>query len=148
MTKWQQAVDQLVKESGVTVRQWRNHDSGAAYCEDDDWGVEIPIPKGPVTFCTAAHEIGHQLMHRKERRAVKEPRWVEEVEAWEYALVQLERFELPGYDRAMRSVVKSIDYAFGKARRRGVPLEVIEEKFPEWIERIRVAALAKAKEAT
>lgn len=133
MTKWQQAVDQLIKESGVTVRRWRNSNSGVAYTGADDWGIEIPVPKGPVTFCTAAHEIGHQLKHRKNGHT---PRWVEEVEAWEYALEMLERFELSGYDRALKAVVREIDYAFGKALRRGVTIDVIDQRFPEWVERI------------
>ena len=133
MTKWQQAVDQLVQESGVTIRRWRNTNSGVAYTGAKDWGVEIPVPKGPVTFCTAAHEIGHQMLHRNNG---KTPRWVEEVEAWEYALNALDRFQLPGYERALKSATKAIRHSFNKARRRGVTLETIEARFPEWIDRI------------
>lgn len=140
MTKWQQAVDQLIKESGVTVCRWRNSISGVAYTGDDDWGVEIPIPKGPVSFCIAAHEIGHQLKHR---RNGKTPRWVEEVEAWEFALTQLERFELPGYNRALKAATSRLDYSFSKAVRRGVPLAAISNRFPEWMERIQQIADSK-----
>ena len=144
MTKWQLAVDQLIKESGVTVRRWRNSNSGVAYCQSADWGIEIPVPKGPVTFCVGAHEIGHQLKHRKNG---KTPRWVEEVEAWEYALAQLDRFELPDKaERAMKHVVGHLDYAFGKALRRGVTLETINSRFPEWIERIWQATRNEAYE--
>lgn len=133
MTKWQKAVDVLIKESGVTVRRWRNSRSGVAYCGADDWGIEIPVPKGPVSFAIGAHEIGHQLKHRKNG---KTPRWIEEVEAWEYALAMLERFGLPGYEKALKRATRDIDYAFGKAFRRGVALETIHARFPEWIERL------------
>lgn len=136
MTKWQQAVDQLIKESGVTVRRWRNTNSGVAYTGADDWGVEIPIPKGPVTFCMAAHEIGHQLKHRGNG---KTPRWVEEVEAWEYALAMLERFELPGRPRAVKRATRGVDYAFRKALKRGVPLQAIIDRFPDWVDEVRRA---------
>ncbi len=132
MTKWQDAVDQMIKESGVTVRRWRNTLSGRAFCGSDDWGVEIPVPKGPVSFAIAAHEIGHQLKHRKGQR----PRWVEEVEAWEYALEQLARFELPGYNKVLRRATNSIDHAFHKAMRRGVALEKIAAQCPVWVERV------------
>lgn len=146
MTKWQQAVDQLIKESGVTVRRWRNSNSGVAYTGADDWGVEIPVPKGPVTFCTAAHEIGHQIKHR---RNGKTPRWVEEVEAWEYALEQMERFELPDKaGRAMIAATKQIDYSFGKAFRRGVSIKDINDRFPEWVKRIFLSTRNEAYEVT
>lgn len=137
MTKWQQAANQLIKESGVTVRKWRNTNSGVAYTGAKDWGIEAPVPKGPVTFCTFAHEVAHQLFHRKNG---KTPRWIEEVEAWEYALASLKRFELPGHDRALRATVREIDYVFGKAVRRGVKLETIKARFPEWVERIEATA--------
>jgi hypothetical protein len=146
MNKWQAAVDQLIKESGVTVRRWRKHNSGVAYTGANDWGVEIPVPKGPVSFCIAAHEIGHQVKHRKNGRT---PRWVEEVEAWEYALAMLERFELPDKaGRATRTATKSLDYSFGKAFRRGVSIEVIRARFPEWMERIEQTLATRHTEVT
>ena len=133
MTKWQRAVDQLIKETGVTVRRWRKSRSGVAYTGSDDWGIEIPDPKGPVSFCIAAHEIGHQIKHRRNGT----PRWIEEVEAWEYALAMLERFGLPDEaGRAMKRATRSLDYSFGKAFRRGVSNATINERYPEWIERL------------
>jgi hypothetical protein len=125
------------------VRRWRNNNSGVAFTGADDWGIEIPVPKGPVSFCIAAHEIGHQTRHR---RNGKTPRWVEEVEAWEYALEMLERFELPGYKRALKAATRQIDYAFGKALRRGVSMEAISSRFPEWVERIWQATRNEAYE--
>lgn len=131
--KYQQAVDQLILESGVTVRRWRSTNSGVAYTGAKDWGVEIPVPKGPITFCIAAHEIGHQINHRNNG---KTPRWVEETEAWEYALAMLERFELPGRERVIVAITKRLHYSFGKAVRRGVSISVIIERYPDWTERI------------
>jgi hypothetical protein len=111
------AGNQLVKESGVNVRKWRNNTTGVAYTKADDWGIESPRPVGPVSFGVFAHEVGHQMLHRHNSK----PRWLEEIEAWEYALEQFDRFELPGKDKCKEDARKSLLYAAKKAERRASP---------------------------
>lgn len=104
----------LLAESGCIVRKWRSGRTGCADTSSDAWEIEVPRPTGPVSFGVAAHEVGHQLLHRTGSL----PRWLEEVEAEEFALAQFDRFGLPGRDRYARNVVGHLGYAFAKALRR------------------------------
>src|SRR5262245_38881114 len=93
----------LVRESGVTIRlPYRKATTGRAYTSSKDWGIATPDPRGPVSFVTFAHEVGHQLLHRTGKR----PRWQEEGEAWDYALKQFNRFALPGQEKAFLDAEK------------------------------------------
>lgn len=121
----------LLMESGCTVRKWRTKTTGTAYVRDRDWGIEAPRPRGPISFATFAHEIGHQMLHRGGSR----PRWLEELEAWEYALAQFDRFNLPGKDKAQTDAAKCLVYAAAKAERRASPetARLILDTFPSWV---------------
>ena len=126
------AAEALLRESGCIVRRWRSRSTGIAYTESVEWEIEVPEPRGPVSFATFAHEVGHQMLHRRNSK----PRWREELEAWEYALAQFERFGLPGEDRARADAAKSLARAAEKAvrrSRRGSDLaREILLVFPEW----------------
>jgi len=139
---YRSALATLLAESGCTVRVWRKTNSGLAYYRDDDWGIEIPPPNGPVAFAVAAHEIGHQLLHRTGHAA----RWLEEVEAEEFALAQFDRFNLPGLEQARRRAAKHLVYAAAKAerrapdeRRRGSLAARIRARFPAWVYEMEVS---------
>lgn len=125
------AAEKLLVRSGCTVRRWRTSMSGRAFTGAKDWGIEVPRPRGPVSFGTFAHEIGHQMLHRGTRRQ----RWLEELEAWEYALAQFDRFDLPGKERAQAYAAKSLVYAAAKANRRCSPetAQEILDRFPDWV---------------
>jgi hypothetical protein len=127
---YEEAAATLLAESGCHVRKWR-HAGGVAYTDDDDWGIEAPRPRGAVSFGVFAHEVAHQLLHRSGSR----PRWLEEVEAWEYALAQFVRFELSGALQAREHAAKSLAYASRKAVRRGANRELINERMPAWVPR-------------
>lgn len=114
---YERAADELLRESGCVVRRWRSSTTGVAFTREEDWGIEAPEPRGPVSFATFAHEIAHQVLHRRNSA----PRWLEEIEAWEYALAQFERFELRGVERARADAVKCLLYAARKASRRCSP---------------------------
>lgn len=125
------AAETLLKESGCTVRKWRTRNTGRAFTRAADWGIEVPEPRGPLSFGTFAHEIGHQMLHREGTRQ----RWLEELEAWEYALAQFERFNLPGFDKSQFDAAKCLVYAAAKANRRCSP-EVaarILDRMPSWV---------------
>lgn len=122
----------LLRETGCTVRRFRKSNTGIAYTNDDDWGIEVPTPRGPISFGTFAHEVGHQVLHRHGAR----PRWLEELEAWEYALAQFERFQLPGVDQARDDAAKSLVYAAVKAHRRQLSAEnlaLMLARYPDWV---------------
>lgn len=116
-TDYSRAALELLKESGCTVHRWRSALTGVAFCESPEWLIEAPEPTTALRFAVFAHEVGHQMLHRGSRM----PRWLEEVQAWEYSLDQFKRFELPeievAYTRARRSLTRS----FTKAIRAGVP---------------------------
>jgi hypothetical protein len=124
-----EALDILLRESGCTVRRWRKTNHGIAYTHDDDWGIEIPPARGPVSFAVGCHEIGHQLMHRFNAL----PRWLEEIEAEEFALAQFERFELVGVEQARANMAKHLRYAASKAVRRGASALPILTRYPDWV---------------
>lgn len=127
------AFAQLLKESGCTVRRYRENTlTGVAFTNDDDWGIEVPRPTTARRFGTCAHEIGHQMLHRHNSK----PRWLEEWEAWDYALKQFVRFDLPGAEAAMKDAAKCLRYAAKKANRRikkPETAQAILDTFPEWV---------------
>ena len=129
---YQDAADVLLRETGCTVRKWRQNTTGTAYTKSDDWGIESPRPRGPLSFAVFAHEVGHQLLHRHNSA----PRWLEEIEAWEYALEQFDRFELDGKDDAQTRGAKSLRYAAHKASQRCSPATAyaILERMPLWVD--------------
>lgn len=126
----------LLRESGCTVRKWRSNLTGCAYTRDPDWGIVSPKPTTAAAFSVFAHEVGHQMLHR----VGSLPRWLEEVQAWEYALDAFDRFGLPGREDVERRAERSIGYAFGKAMRRGLPASKLyaNEESRWWAERIGV----------
>ena len=137
MSKWQAAADTLLRESGASVTKYRRSMSGVAFTgplteRGSKVEIEAPEPKGPISFAIFAHEIGHQVLHRDNGRT---PRWKEEVEAWEFALKAVQRFDLPGYERVEARAARSIAYAFRKARRRGVEVDTIKNAYPVWWKR-------------
>lgn len=126
------AAQQLLKESGCTVRRYRERTlTGVAYTSDDDWGIEVPRPTTARRFATFAHEVGHQMLHRHNSK----PRWLEEWEAWDYALKQFARFDLPGVEDALKDAAKCLRYAARKAERRAKPetAQAILDTFPRWV---------------
>jgi hypothetical protein len=123
------AAGALIIASGCKLRATRSGSSGIAYTRSDDWGIEAPRPRGPVSFAIFAHEVGHQLLHRN----AKPPRWVREVEAWTFALACFPAFGLAGVDKAEARARRSVGYAFAKSirRNRGVARK-IADRFPLW----------------
>jgi hypothetical protein len=116
----------LVAKHRVTVRKWRRRNTGTAAPLSRQ--IEAPKPRGPISFAVLAHEVGHVVLHFSGRRY----RWVEEVEAWEFALKQFDVYGLDGVERARADAVKGIAYAFAKAERRGASPSLIAETYPAW----------------
>lgn len=140
---FQRAAETLLRESGCIVRKWRTTRTGVADVKNAAWEIEVPEPRGPISFGVFAHEVGHQMLHRGRNL----PRFVEEVEAEEYALAQFDRFELPGRGKYEKHAARHVGYSFVKAIRRSKILaRVIFEAYPEWWEKAEAvdsAALAR-----
>ena len=128
---YENAAAVLIAESGCEVSRWRKTMSGTAYTKDENWRIEAPYPRGPISFGIFAHEVGHQMLHRIDRRY----RWLEELEAWEFSLSQFDRFVLPGKAAAMRRAAGSLRYAAWKTSRRAsdATMEKLELRYPAWV---------------
>jgi hypothetical protein len=140
---YREAADLLVRESGVTVRKWRTSNSGSADLKSHEWEIEAPEPRGPISFGVFCHEVGHQLLHRVGTK----PRWLQEIEAEEYALAQFDRFGLAGRDRYEHHAARHLGWSFLKAARRSkrAAARILAEQ-PEWwarAERAHAAAMAR-----
>src|SRR5262245_35434672 len=125
---YSEAAGILLRENRVTVRRFRSNTTGGANSKTRE--IETPEARGPISFGTLAHEVGHVALNHSANGKV--PRYVEEVEAWEFALRQMERFGLRGYERVYVDAAECVAYAFSKAIRRGVSAETIRDRFPGW----------------
>ena len=128
---YEEAAEVLLRESGCTVRKYRSSNSGEAFTSSKDWGIEVPRPRGPMSFAVFAHEVGHQMLHRGNE---SKPRWLEEIEATEYALAQFERFRLDGAEEAKKREARNLRHSAKKANRRATPetAQAILDRYPEW----------------
>lgn len=127
--RYEVAAQALLDETGVSVKKYRTSSSGRAFFVGNQ--IECPKPRGPISFAILAHEVAHKLEFRR-RGYKKTPRWESETRAWEYALGQLERFDLPGHDRVFRFALPRVQRSFYRAVRRGADPDLIEETFPVW----------------
>lgn len=149
---WLSAAATILSESGCVVRKWRTASTGVADLRSGTWEIECPEPRGAISYATLAHEVAHQLLHRRENGRPRVQRWQEELEAWIWSLDTFERFELPGLDKARADALSCMDYAVGKALRRVKdPLkrqqlaQRIVKTLPEWmLDTVAPVALANA----
>lgn len=119
------AAQTLLDETGCEIKRYRKASTGVAYTKSPEWWIVVPRPTTPERFGVFAHEVGHQVLHRFNSA----PRWLEEIEAWEYAEQQVARFELPPIDP--RRIERCVDYALSKAIRRSSDPEALLAKVPE-----------------
>lgn len=111
----------LLAEHGVRVRKWRTSMSGVAWTVTYRDGrvvrlIEAPMPKGPMSAAVFLHEIGHHAIGFD----VYKPRCLEEHYAWAWALAAMEREGVAITQGVRTRVLRSMRYAIGKARRRGI----------------------------
>jgi hypothetical protein len=127
----------LIREHRCTVCAISPNASGWAYARRR--AIEVPHPRGPRTFVALAHEVGHQALHRRGLQPGhrRPQRWVEEMEAYVFAIEACERFSLPDGAR-MRKMAGERTYpwfwlalehsAVPRQRRRQML-----ERSPEWM---------------
>jgi len=111
----------MLAKYGIKVRKWRKNSSGIAWQNTYRDGsvkrfLEAPRPRGPMSAAVFLHEVGH---HHIGFRTYK-PRCLEEYHAWMFALREMEANGLNITPAVHRRVERSLKYAVGKARRRGL----------------------------
>lgn len=114
-------VQEMLARYGVKVRKWRSGMSGIARLTTFADGstrktIESPRPKGPMSAAVFLHEIGHHAIGL----GVHSPRCLEEYHAWTFAITEMRRLNIAVTERVQRRMDRSLRYAVGKARRRGL----------------------------
>jgi hypothetical protein len=110
----------------VRVRRWRRHMSGCAWSVSYSDGrsvnwIESPYPRTPISLAIFLHEIGHHAIGFYRYRV----RCEEEYHVWQWALAQMRKLGIEPDKRVQTRFDKSMQYAVGKALRRGA------KKLPE-----------------
>jgi hypothetical protein len=114
-------VDEMKARYGVRVRRWRKSMSGVAFRlrhpdgREEAW-IESPMPKTRISLAIFLHEIGHHAIgfSRFPTRAEEEYR------VWLWALETMRSLGIEPDARTLRRFERSMQYAVGKAVRRGV----------------------------
>ena len=114
-------VRQVVCQHRIRVRRWRRDMTGCAWrvtLADGrrvNW-IEAPVPRTPISLAIFLHEVGHHVIgfDRYKRRCE------EEYHAWAWALDRMRRAGVEPDARTLRRFELSMQYAVGKAVRRGI----------------------------
>ena len=119
--RYEQITRDMLAQYNIRVRRWRTSMSGLAWeirYRDGTRSrlIEAPRPKGPMSVAIFLHEVGHHAIGFDRFR----PRCLEEYHAWMFALAEMERLGLNITESVRRRVQRSLKYAVGKARRRGL----------------------------
>jgi hypothetical protein len=113
-------VRKMKKRYGLRIRKWRKSMSGCAWrvCYNDgrviNW-VEAPFPKTPLSLSIFLHEVGHHAIGFNRYRV----RCEEEYHVWLWAFQQMRKLGVEPDARVARRFDHSMQYAVGKALRRG-----------------------------
>jgi hypothetical protein len=78
--------------------------------------IESPVPKTPISLAIFLHEVGHHVIgfDRYKKRCE------EEYHAWMWAIATMREFGVEPDARVERRFALSMEYAVGKALRRGI----------------------------
>jgi hypothetical protein len=118
------AVVELMKaRHDIRVKKWRRNMSGCAwrvYHADGrvvNW-IEAPVPRTPISLAIFLHEVGHHVIgfDRYKKRCE------EEYHVWVWAMQQMTELGIEQDDRVRRRFAASMEYAVGKAVRRGMKI--------------------------
>ena len=114
-------VELMKRRFDLRVRRWRTSMSGCAWRVYHDDGrvvnwIEAPWPKTPISLAIFLHEVGHHAIGFRTYRK----RCEEEYHVWVWAIEQMRALGVEPDERVMRRFRTSMQYAVGKAVRRGV----------------------------
>ena len=105
----------------IRIKKWRRSMSGCAwrvYHHDGrvvNW-VEAPLPRTPISLAIFLHEVGHHVIGFEKYKK----RCEEEYYVWVWALREMERLGVVVDEKVRRRFDLSMQYAVGKALRRGL----------------------------
>ncbi len=119
--RYEQIAAEMLTRYGVKVRKWRKSMSGVAWENTYNDGtvkrfLESPRPRSPMSMAIFLHEIGHHAIGFNTYK----PRCLEEYHAWKFSLDRMRELGVPVTDRVQLRVRRSLEYAVGKAKRRGI----------------------------
>lgn len=145
--RYEAMTETMLRQYGVRVRRWRTNMSGVAWEVRYRDGsvkrlIEAPEPRGPMSAAVFLHEIGHHAIGFD----VYKPRCREEYYAWKFAIEQMEAHGLNVTDAVRDRMRRSLRYAVGKARRRGlkvIPEELLPYASPQSLRGYDVGAKRK-----
>ena len=114
-------VEQMKSRFEIRVRKWRRSMSGCAwrvYYHDGrtiNW-IEAPVPKTPISLAIFLHEVGHHAIgfYTYKRRCE------EEYHVWQWTIRTMRQLGVQPDDKVRKRVELSMQYAVGKALRRGI----------------------------
>lgn len=121
LARYDRMVQVMLARHSIRVRKWRTSSSGCAWQVIYRDGtvanlIESPRPRGPLSAAIFLHEIGHHAIGLD----VYKPRCLEEYHAWMFALAAMKEHDLNITDAVHNRVRRSLKYAVGKAKRRGI----------------------------
>jgi hypothetical protein len=119
--RFEAIVDVMKARYDVRVKRWRRQMSGCAWSvfltdgRRINW-IESPQPRTPISLAIFLHEIGHHAIgfNRYKRRCE------EEYHAWVWAIREMNKLGVEPDDKVRRRFELSMQYAVGKAMRRGL----------------------------
>jgi hypothetical protein len=123
MEDFSRIVEKMKRKYQLKVRKWRTTMSGCAwrvYHHDGravNW-IESPFPKTPISLAIFLHEVGHHAIGFQTYKK----RCEEEYHVWVWAINQMHRLGVEPDKRVRRRFELSMQYAVGKAMRRGLKL--------------------------
>jgi hypothetical protein len=105
----------------VRVKKWRASMSGSAWQVRYSDGriirwIEAPVPRTPLSLAVFLHEIGHHVIGFEQYKQ----RCEEEYHVWRWALDEMRRIGVEPDARVLKRFELSMQYAVGKALRRGI----------------------------
>jgi hypothetical protein len=121
MADYRAIVQHMKSQYVLRVRKWRKQMSGCAwrvsYADGRtiNW-IEAPFPRTPISLAVFLHEVGHHALGFSRRG----PRCAEEFAVWRWALAAMRQCGVEPDARVARRVELSMQYAVGKAVRRGI----------------------------
>jgi hypothetical protein len=120
-TDFSPIVQRMKTTYDLRVRKWRRTMSGCAwrvYYHDGriiNW-IEAPVPRTPISLSIFLHEVGHHAIGF----GTYKRRCEEEYYVWLWAIRQMRKHGVEPDDKVARRVERSMQYAVGKAVRRGL----------------------------